>query len=129
MSTIRVLIVPPNALPYPAEIEHSLAGLQKIVGGDIEVLYPFTDSVGVVCNESGKLLELPLNRALWDESGHLYDIIAGTFFLVGLDIDNFSSIPDKLLEKYAALFRNPENFIQINGKIHAIPYEPTSAPV
>ena len=37
--------------------------LQKAVGGDIEVTYPFEDEVGIVLNEEGKLIGLPLNRA------------------------------------------------------------------
>ena len=99
MSTIRILIIPPGESPYPKEIPHTLDSLQSIVGGDIEVLYPFSDPVGVVCNEYGKLFGQPLNRALRDDSGKIYDIIAGTFFIVGLGIDDFESISDVMVEK------------------------------
>ncbi len=128
MSQIRILIVPPDGAPYPAEIPHTLASLQTTVGGDIEVLYPFADPVGIVCNESGKLLGLPLNRALRDDSGKIYDILAGTFFVVGLGDDDFASLPDEMLAKYAAVFRYPEKFVRIGGEIHALPYAP-AAPV
>ena len=114
-------------MPYPAKIPHALDSLQSIVGGDIEVLYPFDDPVGVVCNEYGKLFGLPLNRALRDESGKIYDIIVGTFFIVGLGIDDFESISDMMLEKYTAIFHCPEKFIKFNGKLHAIPYDPTTS--
>ena len=30
----------------------------------------------MICNEEGKLLGLPLNRALRDEEGEIYDIIS-----------------------------------------------------
>ena len=56
MSQIRILVIPPGESPYPKEIPHTLEFLQSIVGGNIEVLYPFDDPVGVVCNEYGKLL-------------------------------------------------------------------------
>jgi len=125
MANIRILIIPPGETPYPAEIPHTLDSLQSIVGGDIEVLYPFDDPVGVVCNEHGKLFGQPLNRALRDDSGRIYDIIAGMLFIIGLGIDDFESVSDVMLEKYTAIFRCPEKFIKINGEIHAIPYEPT----
>ena len=80
-----------------------------------------------VCNEYGKLFGQPLNRALRDDSGKIYDIIAGTFFIVGLDIDDFESISDPMLEKYAKLYRCPEKFIKFNGEIHTIPYNPTTS--
>ena len=127
MANIRILIVPPGGIPYPAEIPHTLESLQSIVGGDIEVLYPFDDPVGVVCNEYGKLFGQPLNRALRDDSGRIYDIIAGTFIIIGLGIDDFESLPEEMLTKYEKLFHNPEIFVKINGKIHAIPYNPTAS--
>ena len=127
MANIRILIIPPGEVPYPKEIPHTLDSLQSIVGGDIEVLYPFADPVGIVCNEFGKFFDLPLNRALRDESGKIYDIIAGTFIIIGLGIDNFESLTEEMLAKYENLFYNPETFVKINGKIHAIPYESTTS--
>lgn len=55
-----------------------------MVGGCIEAVYPFDDPVAIVCNEEAKLEGLPLNRALRDEDGDIYDIVAGTFMVVGL---------------------------------------------
>ena len=127
MSTIRILVIPPSGPPYPDTIPDKLIALQNIVGGDIEVLYPFADPVGIVCHKFGKFIGLPLNRALRDESGKIYDIIAGTFFIVGLGIDDFESISDEMLEKYANLFRRPETFIKMDGEIHAIPYDPSAS--
>lgn len=49
----------------------------------------------IVCNEEAKLEGLPLNRALRDEDGDIYDIVAGTFMVVGLTEDSFGSLtPD-----------------------------------
>ncbi len=38
--------------------------LQAAVGGDIQAVYPYEDPVALICNEEGKLMGLPLNRAL-----------------------------------------------------------------
>jgi len=71
-----------------------------------------------------KCLRKPLCRALRDASGEVYDILAGTFFVVGLGAEAFTSLPDSLLTKYAALFRLPEFFVRVGGSIHAFSYDP-----
>lgn len=73
--TMRVLVVEPGKRPVVREMQTGLEALQKAVGGLIEAVYPFEEPVAIVCNEEGKLLELPLNRALLDENGNVYDII------------------------------------------------------
>ena len=66
------------------EIDPGLHALQAEVGGDIAASYPFDDPVGLVLNDEGKLIGLDLNRSLRDEHGEIYDIVAGTFLVVGL---------------------------------------------
>lgn len=80
---MRILLVEPGKRPVLKEIDGSLKSMQEIVGGTIQVLYPFEEPVALICNDEGKLLGLPLNRALRDEEGRIYDVIAGTFFLCG----------------------------------------------
>ena len=65
---MKVLVVEPGKAPYESDISPGLESLQKAVGGYIEITYPFDDPVAVVCNEEGKLLGLPLNRALREVS-------------------------------------------------------------
>ena len=78
---MTVLLVQPGKHPVEITIPHTLKELQKQVGGTIEIVYPWPDrSVGLVCHDEGKLLGLPLNRAL-PEIG---DAIAGDFLLCGL---------------------------------------------
>ena len=55
--------------PYVKEIDPGLHSLQAEVGGDIATAYPFSDPVGLVCNDEGKLIGLELNRGLRDEHG------------------------------------------------------------
>lgn len=108
---LRVLVVEPEKTPYVKEIPHTLEALQQEVGGLIEVIYPFRDMVGLVCNEEGKLLGLPLNRCLFDENGQLYDIICGTFLVTGLGAEDLASLSPDLLEKYYRHFQAIEYFV------------------
>ena len=95
------------------EIEPTLRAMQEVVGGYIEALYPFEESVALVCNEEGKLIGLPLNRALRDEDGRIYDVVAGTFFLCAApsDSDEFTSLSDAEITHYTDLFRYPELYV------------------
>ena len=77
--------------------------------------------MGIVCNEEAKLEGLPLNRALRDADGEIYDIVAGTFAIVGLTDDSFGSLDSELALKYAKLFEQPEQFAKLGDRIVAIP--------
>ena len=78
---MKIIVVEPQKKPVVREIDSGLESMQKVVGGSIEAVYPFEEPVALICNDEGKLLNLPLNRALRDENGTVYDIISGTFFL------------------------------------------------
>ena len=123
--TITVLVVEPGKRPYTKKIQPGLKSLQKEVGGYIEAVYPFPEPVAIVCLESGKLDGCPLNRALRDEDGAIYDIIAGTFLVVGLTEEDFGSLSPELLQVFTQRFRQPETFIMVNGHLLAIPVEET----
>ena len=102
---LRVLVVEPGQPPAVQEIDGSLESMQRLVGGYIQAVYPFADPVALICNEEGKLLGLPMNRTLRDERGVPYDIVCGTFFLVGIAEDDFASLTDWQIEKYADYYR------------------------
>ena len=95
--------------------------MQALVGGYLEAVYPFEQPVALVCRESGKLDGLPLNRALRDSDGDIYDIVAGNFFIVGLGQSDFADLPHDLAEQFAEQFRQPEMFMRVDGKIIAAP--------
>ena len=76
---IRVLYVQPGKYPEERIIENNLKSMQKLVDGDIEGVYPWRDYACIVCNDEGKLNNMPLNRLLED-----YDILEGSFFVCGL---------------------------------------------
>ena len=103
---MKILFVEPGKEAQPAEIQGDLKEMQAIVGGQIRALCPWEDPVALICNDEGKLLRLPLNRALED-----YDMIAGNFFICGIEGDAFVSLSDPLMIKYQEKFRYPELII------------------
>ena len=50
--TMDVLLVQPNAYPKKISVGTELEDLQAMVGGDIEVTYPFEDEVAIILNEA-----------------------------------------------------------------------------
>lgn len=121
--TMTVLVVEPGKRPYTKEIPMGLKSLQREVGGYIEAVYPFPELVAIVCRETGKLDGCPLNRALRDEDGAIYDIIAGTFLVVGLTEEDFCSLSPELMQAFSQRFQNPETFAMVNGELLALPLE------
>ena len=120
---MNVLMVEPGKAPYETQIGNDLRSMQGAVGGYIQAVYPYEEPVALVCNEEGKLDGLPLNRALRDADGDIYDIIAGTFFIAGLGESDFTDLPHELAERFAEQFRQPEIFMRVNGKIIAAPMD------
>ena len=79
----------------------------------------------LVCNDEGKILNLPANRGLRDETGQIYDIVCGTFFLCGApgDSDHFTSLTPEQIERYWERFHTPEMFWGVDGHIICLPME------
>ena len=121
---MTVLVVEPMKAPYVKNIPNELEDLQQAVGGDIEMTYPFDDKVGILLNGNGKFEGLPLNRALYDDHGHVYDAIAGTFLVVGLTEDDFTSLTPEQIEKFKEKYQSPEIFTLFNGELHVMKMPP-----
>ena len=119
---IKVLALLPMELPKEIELDNTLEAMQKFVGGLIEciTLSDTGSAVTLVCNDEGKLMGLPLNRALFDDDGHVYDIVSGNFLIVGLGEENFTDLSPDLMEKYGEQFKYPEKFARIAGEIIAV---------
>ncbi|MDR3765702.1 MAG: DUF3846 domain-containing protein [Butyricicoccus sp.] len=121
-----ILVVEPGKEPETREISGDLGAMQEIVGGMIQAIYPFPgEEIALVCNEEGMLLGLPPNRGLWDESGALYDIVCGTFFLCGApaDSETFASLTDEQIKRLEHRFHTPEMFVGMGGRIVCLPME------
>lgn len=118
---LDALLVKPNEYPQKVTIGAELKDLQEAVGGTITAVYPFADPVAIVYADDGKLMGLPLNRALWDEDGLMYDVIAGTFLVVGLGEEDFVSLSPELAQKYEEEFHQPEAFLPLGRRLMVIP--------
>lgn len=76
--------------------------------------------MGIICDEEGKINGKELNRALRDDEGKIYDIVAGPFLVVGLSDEDFASLSKDLSAKYSKLFEYPETFYRDGNEIKAV---------
>ena len=103
---MKILVVEPRKRPRRANIPHTLEDMQRIVGGYIEIIGLFDDPCVLVCDEEGKLKGYESNRLVGQ------DIIAGTFFIAGVEGEDLTDLPDELADKYETLLRYPQVFIR-----------------
>lgn len=128
---MNVLVVEPRMLPYEKEVKDELKDLQAIVGGHIQAIYPFKDNVALVCNEDGIGMQLEFNRSIPERQ---YGGIFGTFFICGIEGENFSSLTPEQMKTYKARFKKAEMILAVNrgnpiiAKIDAIPKHPPDKP-
>ena len=102
---LRVVMVEPHEAPYELNITDQLEDLQETVGGMIEVIGN-GDGTLLVCNEESKLMGMDGNRRL---NG---DVIAGPFFVVGTDGENFRSLTDVEVNRYLQMYAEPQQISQ-----------------
>ena len=102
---LRVVMVEPGKPAYETEIENTLEAEQKAVGGYIEVV-PLGNDKLLICNEEGKLSGMQGNRRIGK------DIIAGPFFIVGNNGDEFRSLTDKEVKESLKRFAETEDISQ-----------------
>ena len=121
---MQVVVVEPKKKPVVQDIGSDLESMQRIVGGFIQAIYPFEEPVALICNEEGKLLNLPLNRALRDDKGNVYDIISGTFFVCAAppDSNHFAGLTDQQVKTYMEWFSMPEMFLNVGSELFVLPY-------
>ena len=118
---MKVLVVEPLKKPYVKEIDSGLASLQHEVGGYIEAIYPWEEMCSIVCDDEAKLKGAELNRALRDEDGYIYDVVAGTFLIVGLSEDSFTSLTEEQIQQFSEKFAMPDTFLRIGNRLLVIP--------
>ena len=70
----------------------------------------------MLCQEGGRECGLEWNRALYNGRGQVYDVIAGTFLVAGMDGDNIVSLPDDLVNKYSRRFQTIEVYAQVGER-------------
>ena len=95
-SKIKVIVKHPYLKPTLCEIDNTLEEMQMIVGGYIEAL-TMNDMSGndfvVICNEEGRLFDLPFNIQLWEVD------FVGTIIIAGNGEEDFTDVPDAIQKK------------------------------
>ncbi len=128
---IRVLYIAPMEKPKLMTIDHTLEKLHELVGGYIDVMYPWpeSDKVGLIVNDEGKVNGSMPNRCLLNDDDSIYDVIFGTFLLTGLTETDFGSLSDEMAEKYSTKFAHPEMFFKsADNKVMCIKLGSTELP-
>ena len=93
---IKVIVKHPYLKPMLCNIDNTLEEMQMIVGGYIETVTiggKESDTFVVICNEEGRLFDLPVNI----QFGRV-DFV-GTVILVGTDGEEFTDVPDDITKK------------------------------
>ena len=113
MEKIKCLYIKPYELPEEIEIDKKLEAYQKLVKGYIECIN--LDDVVLICNDEGKINNMPLNRDIG------FDIIAGPFLIVGDDYErgDFKSLTDEQILNYKTIF-GKESIVRTENKIAKI---------
>ena len=129
IKVMRVVLVEPGKKAVVKMIDGSLEGMQQTVGGYIEAIALDDQGTCLVCNENGKIDDLPLNRVLVDDDGRVTDIVAGTFFVCGTDEEEFASLNDQTAEKYRKRFLLPEILMRFGKQYIIKRYDPDTEEV
>ena len=114
---MNILIVKAGEHPYTKMIGNDLHDLQQVVGGYIQAIFPFDDPVALVCEEEA--LYHPEQK--WNRPVSRYGVIKGTFFLCGIGEEDFTDLPEELIEKYTQHFWQIYDFVQIGKHLMPIP--------
>ena len=107
--TMRVLVVEPGKEAYVSDIGKSVSSWYDVLGCEyVESCYPFSDNTAIVCDDEGKINGSMPCRAILSERGEIQDIMFGKFFICACGADDFGSLSEEQVKKYAEMFRYPE---------------------
>ena len=82
---LKAIVIKPGKFAQVKDINPTYSALRSLVGGNIEMTYPFEDEyLAVISNEEAKILALPPNRAARRTDGSVADIYCGTMVVVAL---------------------------------------------
>lgn len=101
---MRVLVYEPKKQCYVKDILGDQESLKNVIGGNIEICYPFHDKIALVCDEDGKTHKKEPNRLIY-RNPHSFDILCGTFCIVGQDKEGFCDLTDMQIDKYKRYFK------------------------
>ena len=96
---LAVVFVEPHKKPVIRKLRNEYEDISRAVGGLIEHIYQ-EDGTILVANEESKLLGMDGNRRLNDGKS----ILAGPFFVVGDDGEDYRSLTEEEIKKYMNRF-------------------------
>lgn len=82
---MKAILKNPGEQPQIVDIDNTLEALQAAVGGYIETVTVASDAC-IVCNENGRLLNLPFNCKLCSR------VFVGPVLIVGVNGDEFTDL-------------------------------------
>lgn len=101
---MQVLLVRPGEYAERVKIDGSLKSMQNIVGGLIEVVYPWEERAAIVCNDEALLLGMQPNRFVPE----IHSPIFGPFFVCGLGDEDLIGLTEEQLDRYGKMFHFPQ---------------------
>ena len=117
---MQVLIVRPDKYAKRITIDGSLESMQQLVGGMIEVVYPWEERAAIVCNEEALLLDMKPNRFVPE----IHEPIFGSFFVCGLGEEDLIGLTDEQLERFDKKFHYPQLFTMAENCCIVTDYRP-----
>lgn len=93
MNKMRCLAKRPDSDWYVTFIDNSLKALQEFVGGYIEVVQIYGD-MAIICNEEGRIYNLPYNCTICGVS------FCGNILVVGTDGEEFTHLDQDILREW-----------------------------
>lgn len=116
---MKVVFLEPGEKACVRDIPHTLEEMQKAVGGYIQAVYPWEDAeAALVCDEEGLLKKSPFNRKVAPEV-----FIFGSCFICGLGEEDFTDLPEPLIERFLKQYQFPELLFKLHGKLYSMPVE------
>ncbi len=101
MDSLTIINIEPLQEPKVITIGNSLAALQKLVGGYLEMV-PLSTDACMLINEEGIRLHLPPNRRFRS------DVLLGNVLIVGRDGDEIVSLTPLQIQQYVEVFKTTE---------------------
>lgn len=113
---------------YTDDIKNDIEDIELTIYGPPKI-YKFPDGVVAICNKDEERNFSAANRAVYDDTGVLQNVIAGDFILAFTQpgIDGYLDMPEILENNYMERFELPDYFkIKKDGTVDIIPYDPTN---
>ena len=108
---MKAIVIKPGKYARIEDIDPTYSTLRTLVGGNIEMTYPFEDEyLAVITNEEAKLLDLPPNRAVRRNDGSVADIYCGTMVVVALATEGeYRDLTNKEAKTVLQMWGSPED--------------------